>query len=178
MFHERLTVLPTWSTTCHRSLTMLVRLGRVLKTELILTRIWWDLEDERSRRIALLCGWRQVRYFSEHRVGLENHYPIERAEKLCKGIRAHGLSDEGLSFLDQFRRLVAEIGNALGFVRMLRLGGMHYCQNATKFVPDLGKVGASNLEKLAVEEGLSEGTVQVRTSIGQGGWAGQGGLVN
>ena len=95
-------------------------------------------------------------------MGLENHYPIERAEKLCKGIRGLGLSDDGLSFLDQFRRLIAEIGNALGFVRMLRLGGMHYCQNATKFVPDLGKAGASNLEKLAVEEGLSEGTVQVR----------------
>ena len=43
--------------------------------------------------------------------------------QLCKGIRALGVTDDGLSFLDQFRRLVAEIGNALGFVRMLRLGG-------------------------------------------------------
>jgi hypothetical protein len=42
---------------------------------------------------------------------------------------------------------------------------MHYCQNATKFVPDLGKVGASTLEKLAAEEGLSPQTISASKNL-------------
>ncbi|KAG3127624.1 hypothetical protein PC128_g27070 [Phytophthora cactorum] len=33
--------------------------------------------------------------------------------------------------------LITEIGNALGYVRMVRSAGMNYCSNAIKFVPDL-----------------------------------------
>lgn len=66
------------------------------------------------------------------------------------------MGEDGSTFLDQFRRLIAELGNALGFVRMLRLGGMHYCQNATKFVPNLGQVGETSLEEAARKEGLSQ----------------------
>eukprot|EP00959_Pyramimonas_sp_CCMP1952_P048648 1016049-Pyramimonas_sp.AAC.1 len=42
---------------------------------------------------------------------------------------------------------------------MIRLGGMHYCNSATKFVPDLARVGEqSTLEELTKREGLSSGT--------------------
>ena len=39
-------------------------------------------------------------------------YPYERAFKFCKEIRKLGVTDNGRTFLDQFRILITEIGNA------------------------------------------------------------------
>lgn len=33
--------------------------------------------------------------------------------------------------------LISQIGNALGYVRMIRSGGLNYCSNTIRFVPDL-----------------------------------------
>ena len=55
-------------------------------------------------------------------------FPYERAERLVTGIRH--------SLLDQLRLTVTEIGNALGFVRMLRSGALHCSSAAVHFVPD------------------------------------------
>jgi WASH complex subunit 7 len=52
-------------------------------------------------------------------------YPYERAEKFHRGIRKLGLNSTGLSYLDQFRILITHLGNALGYVRMLRSGSIH-----------------------------------------------------
>lgn len=52
-------------------------------------------------------------------------YPYERAEKFHRGIRKLGLNSVGLSYLDQFRILITHLGNALGYVRMLRSGSIH-----------------------------------------------------
>lgn len=52
-------------------------------------------------------------------------YPYERAEKFHRGIRKLGLNSIGLSYLDQFRILITHLGNALGYVRMLRSGSIH-----------------------------------------------------
>lgn len=62
-------------------------------------------------------------------------YPVDRALRLMRDIRKLGVTEDGASFIDQFRALVTEMGNALGFVRMVRLGTMHYTTNAAKFVP-------------------------------------------
>jgi WASH complex subunit 7 len=46
-----------------------------------------------------------------------------------KAIRKLGVDPQnGRTFLDQFRILITEIGNALGYVRMVRSAGMHYCR--------------------------------------------------
>lgn len=57
--------------------------------------------------------------------------------QFVKDIRKLGTTPTGQSFLDQFRVLITEIGNALGYVRMVRSAGLHYCSNAITFVPDL-----------------------------------------
>ena len=49
-------------------------------------------------------------------------YPYERAAKFVKDIRRLGVSDSGRSFLDQFRVLITEIGNALGYVALTVMG--------------------------------------------------------
>ena len=39
-----------------------------------------------------------------------SQYPFERAEKFNRGIRKLGLTPDGLSYLDQFRQLISQIG--------------------------------------------------------------------
>ncbi|DAZ94688.1 TPA: hypothetical protein N0F65_000003 [Lagenidium giganteum] len=82
---------------------------------------------------------REKRWYKKHRDDKEvdNKYPYDRAFQFNKDIRKLGVSDSGKTFLDQFRMLITEIGNALGYVRMVRSAGMNYCSNAIKFVPDL-----------------------------------------
>jgi hypothetical protein len=36
--------------------------------------------------------------------------------------------------------LISQIGNALGYVRMIRSGGLNYCSNTIRFVPDLDDI--------------------------------------
>uniref|UniRef100_A0A9L0R513 WASH complex subunit 4 n=1 Tax=Equus caballus TaxID=9796 RepID=A0A9L0R513_HORSE len=85
-------------------------------------------------------------------------YPFERAEKFNRGIRKLGITPEGQSYLDQFRQLISQIGNAMGYVRMIRSGGLHCSSNAIRFVPDLEDI--VNFEELVKEEGLAEETLK------------------
>ncbi|OXU21172.1 hypothetical protein TSAR_000460 [Trichomalopsis sarcophagae] len=64
-------------------------------------------------------------------------YTYERAEKFQKEIRKLGMTPDGLSHLDQFRQLITQIGNALGYVRLIRSGGLHASSNAISFLPDI-----------------------------------------
>ena len=43
--------------------------------------------------------------------------------------------EDGSSYLDKFREVVTEIGNAMGYIRMIRSGGLHCVANAIQFVP-------------------------------------------
>jgi WASH complex subunit 7 len=64
-------------------------------------------------------------------------YPYDRALKLVRDIRKLGVNEQGKTFLDQFRILITEIGNALGYVRMVRSASMYYCSEAVKFLPEV-----------------------------------------
>eukprot|EP00964_Phaeocystis_antarctica_P094846 scaffold61469_cov44-Phaeocystis_antarctica.AAC.1 len=55
----------------------------------------------------------------------------------------------GLTVLDRFRQLITEIGNAMGYVRMVRAGGLHYAATALGCAP--GTVELPNLNALAAE---------------------------
>ncbi|XP_069694005.1 WASH complex subunit 4 isoform X2 [Periplaneta americana] len=96
---------------------------------------------------------KDIRFFRENKTQLEQKYSYERADKFNKGIRKLGLTSDGLSYLDQFRMLISHIGNAMGYVRMIRSGGLHCCSNAICFIPDLEDI--VNFEELCKEEGLS-----------------------
>eukprot|EP01031_Cornospumella_fuschlensis_P033498 gene33498-40530_t len=81
---------------------------------------------------------REHRWFKKHKNEPEvnNMYPHERALKFVQGIKKLGVNDANKSFLDQFRILITEIGNALGYVRMVRSASMYYCSEAVKYLPD------------------------------------------
>jgi WASH complex subunit 7 len=99
---------------------------------------------------------KDIRFFKEAKAELDQKYAFERVEKFNKGIRKLGLTPEGLSYLDQFRILISHIGNAMGYVRMIRSGGLHCCSDAIRFVPDLEDI--IPFEEWVSVEGLSEET--------------------
>lgn len=103
-----------------------------------------------SRRNSHLA--REQRWFKKHRNTNEvnNTYPYERAIKFVKDIRKLGTTETGKSYLDQFRILITEIGNALGYVRMVRSASMYACSEAVKFVPDLDTI--MSFEALASDD--------------------------
>jgi len=72
--------------------------------------------------------------FQETQGNERREYPVVRAQKLNHEIKKLGSNESGHSYMDQFRMLIAEIGNALGFVRMVRLGGLSYSSLATGYV--------------------------------------------
>ncbi|XP_078001541.1 WASH complex subunit 4-like [Glandiceps talaboti] len=96
---------------------------------------------------------KDLRYFRENHGQADQMYPFDRADKFNRGIRKLGLTPEGQSYLDQFRTLISQIGNAMGYIRMIRSGGLHCCSNAIRFVPDLEDI--VNFEELVNEEDLS-----------------------
>ncbi|XP_048356544.1 LOW QUALITY PROTEIN: WASH complex subunit 4 [Sphaerodactylus townsendi] len=99
---------------------------------------------------------KDIRFFREVKDQNDHKYPFERAEKFNRGIRKLGITPDGQSYLDQFRQLISQIGNAMGYVRMIRSGGLHCCSSAIRFVPDLEDI--VNFEELVKEEALSEET--------------------
>eukprot|EP00760_Papus_ankaliazontas_P025753 PhM_4_TR286/c0_g15_i1/m.80545/K18465/MRT43, SWIP; WASH complex subunit 7 len=83
---------------------------------------------------------KDARYFQEVRGSTNNCFPLPRAEKFCVDIRKLGLLEDGKSYLDQFRQLITEIGNVLGYVRMMRSGGLRSISEAAVFIPDIENV--------------------------------------
>lgn len=106
---------------------------------------------------------KDIRFFRETKDQTDQKYPFERAEKFNRGIRKLGLTPDGQSYLDQFRQLISQIGNAMGYVRMIRSGGLHCCSSAIRFVPDLEDI--VNFEELVKEEGLSEETQKAGSQL-------------
>lgn len=80
---------------------------------------------------------RDIRFVKVQRENGATPYTYERAERFQKGIRKLGMTPNGLSYLDQFRQLITQIGNALGYVRLIRSGGLHASSNAISFLPNI-----------------------------------------
>lgn len=92
---------------------------------------------------------RFLRELADKEADTRMKYPYDRAEKFHRGIRKLGLNPQGLSYLDQFRALITHIGNALGYVRMLRSGAIHCSAKSCSSVPDLEEL--VNLNENAME---------------------------
>ena len=78
---------------------------------------------------------KEVRYFRDHCEDVDYKYSFNRAETLRRRIRKLSERD-GPSFLSLFRKLITEIGNALGYVRLVRSGGLRVVSTAVQFIPE------------------------------------------
>ena len=85
---------------------------------------------------------REFRWYKKHRHDPEinNLYPYDRTLKFTRDIRKLGINENNKSYLDLFRQIITEIGNALGYVRMVRSASMYYCSEAVKYLPELDNI--------------------------------------
>ena len=77
-----------------------------------------------------------ITWFEQHKEEVDGLWPYAHAEKFVNDMKRIGASAQGFSALDHFRILITEIGNALGFVRMVKSGGTRFLNNAIGFVYD------------------------------------------
>ncbi|AIN98758.1 WASH complex subunit-like protein [Leishmania panamensis] len=84
-------------------------------------------------RSHLLKDARVVRQRKEQQQSVK--YPVEQAEQLIREMDRLGVSHDGVSFLEKARQLISEMGNALGFMRMMRSGGLRAVAEGARFVP-------------------------------------------
>lgn len=125
---------------------------------------------------------REHRWYRKHKYDEEVNtcYPYERAKRFVTDIRRlpGGMNKDGKSYLDMFRLLITEIGNALGYVRMVRSAGMFYCSQAVTYLPDFenvinfadwaGKGAASGASDGTPEEEGAEGAAFCEETIRAG----------
>lgn len=62
-------------------------------------------------------------------------YTVEQADQLVREMDRLGVAQDGVSFLEKARQLVSEMGNALGFMRMMRSGGLRAVAEGARFLP-------------------------------------------
>lgn len=62
-------------------------------------------------------------------------YPTEQADHFIREMERLGVAKDGCSFLEKARQLIGEMGNALGFMRMMRSGGLRAVAEGARFVP-------------------------------------------
>lgn len=77
------------------------------------------------------CAW-----FEQNKDNINGQFPYEKADDFVQKMKRITGQAQNLSPLDHFRMLITEIGNALGFVRMVRNGGTRFLNNAIGFVYD------------------------------------------
>lgn len=53
------------------------------------------------------------------------YYPYERAQHLYKEIKKIGKFEDDSNYLDKLRDIVTSVGNALGFIRLLRSASLN-----------------------------------------------------
>ena len=88
----------------------------------------------------------------------KQQYPVDRAMRLIRAVRQLGVTESGLSFLDQFRLLITEIGNALGFVRQVRMGQQHHSTAAARFIPPSSSSSSSQRQQQQQQQQQQQGT--------------------
>ncbi|VDM37100.1 unnamed protein product [Toxocara canis] len=100
---------------------------------------------------------KDVRFFRENADELKKMYPVKRAQRFNTAIRRLGVTADDLSFLDKFRILITQIGNVMGYVRLVRSGGIEASSQSLAFLPDLDDV--PSFLPLAQNASLSEETM-------------------
>ncbi|KAL3994037.1 WASH complex subunit 7 family protein [Acanthocheilonema viteae] len=106
------------------------------------------LYDDRIRNQLV----KDERYFHQNAEKLGKMYPVSRAQRFSAAIRLLGVSDDDL-YLDKLRILITEIGNVMGYVRLVRSGGVEANMQSLGFLPSLDDI--PSFEPLAINAKLS-----------------------
>jgi len=99
---------------------------------------------------------KESNYWKNNKDKHDKKYPFERAENTVREIRRITTFEDNKTFLDKFRTLITEIGNALGYIRMIRTASLNRCSQAINYVPNLGKI--QKFSEMAEKDELPEET--------------------
>lgn len=99
----------------------------------------------------------EQRYYRKNKESLRNLYPYDRAERVARDIKRLGTTKGGVTYLDKFRQLITHIGNALGYVRMIRSASLKDNANLVKYLPTI--VEQIKFEDVATDLGISGETI-------------------
>lgn len=94
----------------------------------------------------------EQRWYRKNKEKVNNLYPYERAENMARNIKKLGKTGSGVWYLDKFRQLITQIGNALGYVRMIRSASLKDNANVIKYLPEL--LEKIEFEPIATELGI------------------------
>uniref|UniRef100_A0A182ME58 WASH complex subunit 7 central domain-containing protein n=1 Tax=Anopheles culicifacies TaxID=139723 RepID=A0A182ME58_9DIPT len=83
-------------------------------------------------------------------------YTYDRALAFNRRIRNLGLSDDGETYVDLFRKLICQIGNAMAFIRMLHAGALHECTGAAEFISNPPMAAEQQTENDAPESNATK----------------------
>lgn len=83
---------------------------------------------------------KDIKFFSDHKSDLNQMYPYHKADKFNSGIKKLGLNEQRESYLDLFRKVITNIGNAMGYVRLIKSGGRRCLAEGTCFIPNLKNI--------------------------------------
>jgi WASH complex subunit 7 len=75
----------------------------------------------------------EKRYWLDNKEKINNKFPYERAENLCNDIKNLLKTKDELTFMDKLRNFISQIGNALGFIRVIRTALLEYNAQNLKF---------------------------------------------
>ena len=94
----------------------------------------------------------EQRWFRKNKDKISNYYPYDRAENMSRNIKRLGKTKGGITYLDKFRQLITHIGNALGYIRMIRSASLKDNANLVKYIPQF--IEAQTFEPVAMELGI------------------------
>jgi WASH complex subunit 7 len=77
--------------------------------------------------------FREAKIFNRDKDKLNGLFPYERAFNLSRTLRT--LVEE-VNYLETIRERITQIGNTLGFVRMIKNASLKDNQNLLKFIPN------------------------------------------
>jgi WASH complex subunit 7 len=110
--------------------------------------------DERIKsRLA-----KDLKYYRDNSDKNRQVFSYDRANSFNRDIKKLGANENGESFLDQFRKLITQIGNSMGYLRMIR-SGMNHVGTQANFDDDLEFVLMSE------EQGLSDTTLKAAKNL-------------
>jgi WASH complex subunit 7 len=75
----------------------------------------------------------EKRFWLDNKEKILNKYPYERAENLCNDIKNILKTKDELTLVDKLRNYISQIGNALGFIRIIKTALMEFESQNIKF---------------------------------------------
>ncbi|XP_020808361.1 WASH complex subunit 4 isoform X1 [Drosophila serrata] len=121
------------------------------------------LHDEQIKSRLL----KELRFHAEHKHSKPyQSYPYERAENFLRKIRKLGFANNGETYIDLFRKVITQVGNAVGYVRLLQAGSKNANYRSRSYMPKLGSQFSAEEEPKGLMDATASSIREYEKSVG------------